>query len=277
MENNFLMIDYDLLKSNLSGDEKIILSLIKSWNDDNKECFMTNGYIGNLIGLKPKNVSVKINKLKNLGCIDVFTIYRKNTKQVEKRILKFICFPTPPEIVDTPPQKQDTPPIFRDTPPQKREDIILDIKLEDKIKDNNKDNNIITPDTGLDTGEFGNLENSDYICNTNNNEKMSKFKNHQEYLEFYTEYRKQRANQLGIKIEEIPTQVNNLLEKQKLVDLEYRLQNEFFQVDKNILLSTILENEEHKLFLITNKELTSTQKELCENYRKLKKESSTER
>ena len=90
MNNSFLMIQYDLLSSNLTSDEKIILSLIKSWNDDNKECFMSNPAIAQLIGLQPKNVSKKINKLKNLGLISITQIYRKNTKQIEKRILKFI-------------------------------------------------------------------------------------------------------------------------------------------------------------------------------------------
>ena len=127
------MIQYDLLSSNLTSDEKIILSLIKSWNDDNKECFMSNPAIAQLIGLQPKNVSKKINKLKNLGLISITQIYRKNTKQIEKRILKFICYPTPSTIVDTHPQKRDTPSTIVDIPPQKEEDIILDIKLEDKF------------------------------------------------------------------------------------------------------------------------------------------------
>ena len=260
MNNSFLMIQYDLLSSNLTSDEKIILSLIKSWNDDNKECFMSNPAIAQLIGLQPKNVSKKINKLKNLGLISITQIYRKNTKQIEKRILKFICYPTPSTIVDTHPQKRDTPSTIVDIPPQKEEDIILDIKLEDKIKDNNITRPVIL-------GEFGNKEKDNYILK---NEQKMKYTPEQ-YQKYFEEYKKQNAYKLNIKIEdEIPTKKNDgFIAKQNVIDLEYKLQNEFYEVDRNILFQAIKDGDENKLPLITKKQLTSTQKELCEKYREL--------
>ena len=95
MNNLFLMIEYALLQStNLTGDEKIILSLIKICNDDEEQCLMTNSEIGKLIRLHPKSVSRILNKLKNLGLISITQIYHKNSKQIEKRILKIISYPT---------------------------------------------------------------------------------------------------------------------------------------------------------------------------------------
>ncbi len=78
--------------SNLSDGEKLTLALIKSWVDNDQECFMSNQYIGNVLGCSRNAASKRIQKLEKLGCIELRYEYVDGKKEVEKRYITFISF-----------------------------------------------------------------------------------------------------------------------------------------------------------------------------------------
>jgi len=156
----------------------------------------------------------------------------------------------------------DRNPVYRE--PVDRELVHNNTKIKDT--DNKETDN--KENTSIILGKFENKEKDNYICNTNEQEMKYTPEQYQKYFE---EYKKQNAYKLGIKIEdEIPTKKNDgFIAKQNVIDLEYKLQNEFYEVDRNVLFQAIKDGDENKLPLITKKQLTSTQKELCEKYREM--------
>lgn len=75
-----------LSRKDLSYLDKLIYIRIVGFcrNDNyNNTCFASNGYFANLFGVKPKAISVTINKLKDLGLINVK--YIKNENLVKQR------------------------------------------------------------------------------------------------------------------------------------------------------------------------------------------------
>ncbi len=76
----------------LKDGDKLTLALIKSWIDNDQECFMSNQYIGNVLGCSGTAASKRIQKLKNLGCIELRYEYVEGKKEVEKRYITFISF-----------------------------------------------------------------------------------------------------------------------------------------------------------------------------------------
>jgi hypothetical protein len=148
----------------------------------------------------------------------------------------------------------DCEPVHKDT----------NIKDTDNIDTEKKDTILVY------TGEkFGNLKEDIYICNTKE-EDMPKITD--EYI-LSGQYSKDRFPYM----EENSTQeILSSDEKKRKIQLEYKLMGEFLQVDKNLLFEYILSNQEGKFKLITNQELTPTQKQLIQDYRKLvKKELPT--
>ena len=161
----------------------------------------------------------------------------------------------------------DRNPVYRE--PVHREPVDRELVHNNtKIKDTDNKETDNKENTSIILGKFENKEKDNYICNTNEQEMKYTPEQYQKYFE---EYKKQNAYKLGIKIEdEIPTKKNDgFIAKQNVIDLEYKLQNEFYEVDRNVLFQAIKDGDENKLPLITKKQLTSTQKELCEKYREM--------
>jgi DNA-binding Lrp family transcriptional regulator len=87
-KENFTRIFHSVLKRrDLTDADKITLSIIQSWTINGRQCFMGNEYIAEFIGISANAVSKRIKKLKNMGLIEVTLIYRKGTKEIEKRII----------------------------------------------------------------------------------------------------------------------------------------------------------------------------------------------
>jgi len=85
---NFTRIFHTVLRrKDLTAGDKITLSLIQSWTINGRPCFMGNEYIAEFIGISANAASKRVQKLKDKGLIDVTYIFRKGTKEVDKRII----------------------------------------------------------------------------------------------------------------------------------------------------------------------------------------------
>lgn len=88
-EENFKYIilpEYITKDKNLTDKEKSIYSMILTLSK-NQECIMTNAYISEMFKISKIHASRLVNSLKNKGYIKINMIYKKNSKQILKRIL----------------------------------------------------------------------------------------------------------------------------------------------------------------------------------------------
>ena len=84
----FIPIYHSLLRQpNLTDADKIAISCILTWTENDKDCFMGNDYLGQLMGISRPAASKRINRLKSLGIIEVRMTYKKGKKEVDKRII----------------------------------------------------------------------------------------------------------------------------------------------------------------------------------------------
>lgn len=74
------------LDKNLGWSEKLLLVEINSL-DNEEGCWATNDYFASFFGLSKGRLSKMISTLKDKGYISVVLIYKKGTKQIEKRII----------------------------------------------------------------------------------------------------------------------------------------------------------------------------------------------
>ncbi|MBQ3162178.1 MAG: helix-turn-helix domain-containing protein [Oscillospiraceae bacterium] len=117
-----------LLQDNLSLNEKIIISIIKSFEENQSECFASNKFFSKVLNLSSKRASEIINGLVTKGFITSETIFRKNTKAIEKRILRINNAITYPDMSGYPPPRNtDTPPEFSGYPPPRNTEDIINI------------------------------------------------------------------------------------------------------------------------------------------------------
>ena len=77
------------LNNTLTWNEKIILIEIDSLSKNGK-CFASNQHFANLLGISKKRVETIISELRKKGYITSVLIYKKESKQVDKRILRVV-------------------------------------------------------------------------------------------------------------------------------------------------------------------------------------------
>lgn len=75
------------LNKDLTLLEKVFLVEIDSLDNENG-CFASNEYFSNFFGLSKNRCSEVIKSLEKKGIVTISYIYKKNTKQIEKRIIK---------------------------------------------------------------------------------------------------------------------------------------------------------------------------------------------
>ena len=82
-----------LLRSTILTDaDKLTLALILSWIENDKECFMGNDYIGDMLGISKNAASKRILRLEKLGCIQLDYTYKEGKKEVDKRYITFLSY-----------------------------------------------------------------------------------------------------------------------------------------------------------------------------------------
>jgi len=168
----FTPIYHSLLSyPNLTDADKITISVILSWTENERECFMGNDYLGEFMGITRTAASKRITRLKNLGIIDVRYTYKKGKREVDKRFITIndqfleILGVSPerigvsPERIGVSPQRRGVSPerigvsperrgvssevggIIKDIKKDIRKDIRKEIKKEDYLEHQNTGEN----------------------------------------------------------------------------------------------------------------------------------------
>lgn len=75
---NFIKVNTEYFKNGLKPLDALILSVIESFNNDNKLCYCTNEQFAEMFNVSAMTVSNSIDKLEELGFIT------RNTKVIKK-------------------------------------------------------------------------------------------------------------------------------------------------------------------------------------------------
>lgn len=75
---------------NLTDGEKLLYGEITTLTDKHGFCWATNRYFAELYNMRVETISRRISKLNKLGYITIEILYKKNTKEIDKRIIKIV-------------------------------------------------------------------------------------------------------------------------------------------------------------------------------------------
>ena len=84
------IVRYD---NELKPNEKLLYGEITSLTNKNNECWATNSYFARLYNVNSATISRWISHLKEKGYVVVEFIYKNETKEIEKRVIKIIGVP----------------------------------------------------------------------------------------------------------------------------------------------------------------------------------------
>jgi DNA-binding Lrp family transcriptional regulator len=87
-DDQFTMIPHSLMSNkDLTDQDKLTLSLILSFINNDKEFFMGNEIMAERLGITKNAASKRIQRLEKLGCIELSYTYKKDKKEVDKRYI----------------------------------------------------------------------------------------------------------------------------------------------------------------------------------------------
>ena len=90
-QEQFTQIPQSLMSNkDLTDQDKLTLGLIMSWIKNDKECFMGNEYIAEMMGISKNAASIRIKRLEKIGCISLRYTYREGTREVDKRFITLL-------------------------------------------------------------------------------------------------------------------------------------------------------------------------------------------
>jgi DNA-binding Lrp family transcriptional regulator len=90
-DEQFTMIPHSLMSSKLLTDQdKTTLAIIMSFVNNDKECYIGNDRLGDMLGISKNAASKRVLRLESLGCIKLNYTYKKGKKEVDKRYITFI-------------------------------------------------------------------------------------------------------------------------------------------------------------------------------------------
>ena len=93
MEEQFTMIPHSLMgNKDLTDQDKLTLSIIFSFINNDKDCYIGNDRLGDMLGISKNAASKRILRLEKLGCIELNYTYKPGKKEVDKRYITFISF-----------------------------------------------------------------------------------------------------------------------------------------------------------------------------------------
>lgn len=75
---------------NLTDQDKLTLSVILSFIKNDKECFIGNDKLGEMLGITKNAASTRLLRLQKLGCISLRYVYREGTSEIEKRYITLL-------------------------------------------------------------------------------------------------------------------------------------------------------------------------------------------
>ena len=125
----------------LRANEKLMYGEITALSNAKGVCWASNQYFASLYGVTPQAISKWISDLKRLGYISVEFVYKKGTKEIDKRFIKIVS--TNNSNVST----NDLEGINKCLTP-----------INQKVNDNNKKSNITSSNNKYEKyGEFKNV------------------------------------------------------------------------------------------------------------------------
>ena len=90
----YAVITSDILfNDKLSDAEKILCAHISTLQKKYGYCYASNTYFSKATGVHKNTVSKRINRIKSLGLLEVVLIYKHNSRDLDKRIMKLITLP----------------------------------------------------------------------------------------------------------------------------------------------------------------------------------------
>lgn len=92
----------------LKANEKLLYSEITALSNKSGYCYATNKYFGELYEVDNLTISRWIKHLKELGYIDTEIIYKENSKEIDKRIIKINGIPIDKNVSTYIPENQET-------------------------------------------------------------------------------------------------------------------------------------------------------------------------
>ena len=131
----------------LKANEKLLYGEITALSNKTGECYATNKYFANLYEVEIETISRWIKHLKDLGYIDTTIIYKNDTKEIEKRIIKVNGIPVNKKVNTYIPNNQEG------YCPESQEGI------DEKVKENNTSiNNIYNNNNNIEKNIFTFIE-----------------------------------------------------------------------------------------------------------------------
>ncbi len=104
--------------SRLKANEKLLYGEITTLSNKTGECWASNSYFSNIYGVSKTSISKWIKNLLDCGYLSVMMIYKENSKEIEKRVLKINSIGIEHKLNTPIEEKLNTP-------------------IEEKLKDNN--------------------------------------------------------------------------------------------------------------------------------------------
>lgn len=91
----------------LKANEKLLYGEITALSNKTGICYATNKYFAELYDVEVETISRWIKNIKDLGYIDTDLIYKNNTKEIDKRIIKIYGVPIDKKISTYIPENQE--------------------------------------------------------------------------------------------------------------------------------------------------------------------------
>ena len=86
-------------KKNMTDQDKLTLSIILSYINNNKECFIGNDGLSKMLGISKNAASNRIKKLEAGGYIKLHYTFQEGKKEIDRRYITLLPFPTEEEGV----------------------------------------------------------------------------------------------------------------------------------------------------------------------------------
>lgn len=115
----YAVIPANVRYANITDGAKLIYGEVAALASKEGVCWATNKYFADLYNVSKTTISLRVKELLDLGVIEILTIYKKGSKEIDKRLIKLVAHkanrikkPTPPiqENLNTPPLEKLTPP-----------------------------------------------------------------------------------------------------------------------------------------------------------------------
>jgi DNA-binding Lrp family transcriptional regulator len=145
-DEQFTMIPHSLMSSkHLTDQDKTTLAIIMSFVNNDKECYIGNDRLGDMLGISKNAASKRILRLESLGCISLRYTYKPNKKEVDKRYITFITIEpqvTPDKVEGITSQTIPYSPTDDTPSPDRREEVspkvggIIQPSLLNNLKNN---------------------------------------------------------------------------------------------------------------------------------------------